>query len=841
MRLLHKNNRIPLRTVTVDSLKYESKTTAFPFVLQIMLLCITLVGFLYCVSTSVDMTVGFFMICFISAPLMILTALLSINKKVFISFLSVFSVFIVFLFFFAQNLISKIFDSFRFCYNLTIHIMVEQGYSNYESSMTEDITEYLADDVYVSECFYTVIIVLAIVFSVLFSITLIKRSLIWVSFLPCFLILTPSLYFGSTPSTVAFSIFISGILGCYVEYLSKKSIKKKKSKEKKNKSFFNSSISGFSCMCVSLVLSLSVSFMLFSSEGFQIDSIREIIDKIAQDIMNTLFYQNYETSEGRIGGLMDGDVIELKTPEFRDLPVMTVTSDTNSSLYLRGWIADDLTDKGWKVLDDQDTSEYYSKVGENFDEKSQFHTYMSIVNEDLSSNIDETEKFGFIYDNVNVKTKYTKSLMVFSPVRCVDGKIESKGATLTTIGDTITFFSEKKSKNKQYSYKAALQSFSDRDFYLSIDSNFNKYLSYANNVGTSNEFVNSERRYSQYVKEKYISVPEDSDMISGLAKEITAKYSNDFAKALAIEKYFKTNYTYAQNFSSAAGTAMQKVNYMISETKTGYCSYFATAMTVMMRQLGVPARFVTGYHTKTLDVQSDNNYVRNIEDNDYHAWVEVYFDGMGWLTFDPTPGENTVEQLRDYDYLEDATPKGDEPTDEPVEQMPEPPQLVAPTPPEVIEEDVPVKVNIDIPRWIIVSAFIILVAILIIVLLFSIVLLINNRFNRFINYLQNTPSTNLVRLLYPRILTLLAAMGFSLQSGEMIVDFAKRVDNKLKLPFSLYSVISTLEMSQFSDNKIDISDAARVFDVFILIYTTAFGRFNALKKYYYMIKISKKK
>ena len=84
-----------------------------------------------------------------------------------------------------RNVFAKIIESFVFCYNLTIDIMVEQGYTNYKSSMTQDITELLLDEQYMSECFYTVIIVLSIIFSVLFASTLLKRSLIWIAALPC--------------------------------------------------------------------------------------------------------------------------------------------------------------------------------------------------------------------------------------------------------------------------------------------------------------------------------------------------------------------------------------------------------------------------------------------------------------------------------------------------------------------------------------------------------------------------------------------------------------------------------------------------------------------------------
>ena len=119
--------------------------------------------------------------------------------------------------FILRSVSNRIYDAFSFCYNLTIHIVVEEGYTNYKSAMTENITDRLSDTELVSGYFYCVIIVLAVVFSVLFASTMLKKSLVWVAVLPCFIILTPSLFFGAVPRRPAFGLFISGIIGCYAE------------------------------------------------------------------------------------------------------------------------------------------------------------------------------------------------------------------------------------------------------------------------------------------------------------------------------------------------------------------------------------------------------------------------------------------------------------------------------------------------------------------------------------------------------------------------------------------------------------------------------------------------
>jgi cell division septation protein DedD len=71
------------------------------------------------------------------------------------------------------------------------------------------------------------------------------------------------------------------------------------------------------------------------------------------------------------------------------------------------------------------------------------------------------------------------------------------------------------------------------------------------------------------------------------------------------------------------------------QTRRGYCTYYATAMTTMARQLGIPTRIVNGFSRGHLDPQRK---VWVIDGSDAHSWVQAYFPGFGWINFDPTPG-----------------------------------------------------------------------------------------------------------------------------------------------------------------------------------------------------------
>jgi hypothetical protein len=86
------------------------------------------------------------------------------------------------------------------------------------------------------------------------------------------------------------------------------------------------------------------------------------------------------------------------------------------------------------------------------------------------------------------------------------------------------------------------------------------------------------------------------------------------------------------------------VTYFLKESKQGYCQIFATAMVIMCRQAGIPARWVTGFSPGEYN-EEDGFY--HIRFKDMHAWVEAYFPGYGWIPFDPTPGGDDTPGMKE--------------------------------------------------------------------------------------------------------------------------------------------------------------------------------------------------
>ncbi len=139
--------------------------------------------------------------------------------------------------------------------------------------------------------------------------------------------------------------------------------------------------------------------------------------------------------------------------------------------------------------------------------------------------------------------------------------------------------------------------------------------------------------------------------VRDLAAEITAGCEDEYEKALAIEKWLGENCTYTKT----PGDVPEDRDFVswFLETREGYCTYYASAMTILARLAGLPARYVAGYGLKQADRRADtDSYIAT--NATAHAWTQIYFYGVGWVDFDPT-GWNF------YEPAETDAPKSQEP------------------------------------------------------------------------------------------------------------------------------------------------------------------------------------
>ena len=110
--------------------------------------------------------------------------------------------------------------------------------------------------------------------------------------------------------------------------------------------------------------------------------------------------------------------------------------------------------------------------------------------------------------------------------------------------------------------------------------------------------------------------------------------TNEFDEVMALTNYLQSNFGYSQQLGHVPA-GRDPVDWFLFDVKIGYCEQFATAETLMLRSLGIPARLATGYSTGSYDPVLDQSVVR---ERDAHAWVEVWFPNDGWVPVDPSPG-----------------------------------------------------------------------------------------------------------------------------------------------------------------------------------------------------------
>lgn len=115
-----------------------------------------------------------------------------------------------------------------------------------------------------------------------------------------------------------------------------------------------------------------------------------------------------------------------------------------------------------------------------------------------------------------------------------------------------------------------------------------------------------------------------------LARALVADAANPYEATVAIQRHLREGYDYSPNVTHHT----YPLPAFLFEDGSGYCQHFAGSMGLMLRMVGIPSRVVSGFAPGRLDEQRD---VYEIRDTDAHSWVEVYFRGIGWVVFDPTP------------------------------------------------------------------------------------------------------------------------------------------------------------------------------------------------------------
>lgn len=156
--------------------------------------------------------------------------------------------------------------------------------------------------------------------------------------------------------------------------------------------------------------------------------------------------------------------------------------------------------------------------------------------------------------------------------------------------------------------------------------------------------------------DKYLDLPADlPGIIRSTAQSATASASSNYGRAVALQEYFRDGtFDYSETAPADFGydsNGMKAIAQFL-EAKSGYCIHFASAMAVMARTLGIPSRVAVGFLPgEKQDETVEGRTAYRVTTQDVHAWPELYFDGIGWTRFEPTPGRGFVPT-----YADETTP-----------------------------------------------------------------------------------------------------------------------------------------------------------------------------------------
>jgi transglutaminase-like putative cysteine protease len=157
---------------------------------------------------------------------------------------------------------------------------------------------------------------------------------------------------------------------------------------------------------------------------------------------------------------------------------------------------------------------------------------------------------------------------------------------------------------------------------------------------SADELRSAGQDYPEWIRDRYITLPQTvPESVLSLAIELTATEGTPYDRALAIEQYLR-KIPYTLDVSTGPAGA-DIVEYFLFRLQKGYCDYYASAMVVLARAAGIPARYVVGYIGEYYD-ESEDAYI--ITADQAHAWADVYFPGYGWISFEPTGGRAAIDR-----------------------------------------------------------------------------------------------------------------------------------------------------------------------------------------------------
>lgn len=532
-----------------------------------------------------------------------------------------------------------------------------------------------------------------------------------------------------------------------------------------------------------------------------------------------------------------GDVsenISLAPPSDSDRPVLEVTlSRDDIPVYLRGDIGVDYIGNAWTSVTSV-ADKYNSAVDPYFCPEAEYQVFRRyLVWRNFNVSPDEVVVPDEVLPLQIVSLRYMRNTrVVFQPVAPYELTYK-KNDKYDYFGDFIL-----RTRNgyvKTFDSLALTPDMENGLFSALVGSVGNEKISGENIYGAitsgnisapdmaSDDYMRNIRAYRAFIDETYKTASGRPE-IQPFCEDILTQYisasplvSGDnisrYNIARTICDYFKDNFTYSLEQPTGDGDMLET---FLNETHKGHCALFATAMTLALREYGIPARYVTGYVAYPGGEQdNDGNFRQTLTERQLHAWVEVYFRGIGWLPFDPTVevpgyGDNPLTNAGP-DVTTDISGT-DTPATEPEPPATSPSEAETTAPPDEPSADTPVTdaepsepVHEKEDQWVRLLPIIVIMAVILALAVVTVLFFRNLSAaeKRTIKSFKALPPTEASAIMYRFTLALLEKKGL-VPGNEQLYDFAERVDGSIELKglnYFLMDVIHVFEKAEFGDPK----------------------------------------
>lgn len=390
-----------------------------------------------------------------------------------------------------------------------------------------------------------------------------------------------------------------------------------------------------------ITLLMVLALVITPKDGFTIPEMKEAADELRQTVTDTFFFTDprnvfsladegyYPQGRSQLGG----------KAEVSDIPIMEVS--TSDKLWLRGVTMDEYDGRCWRNTAGGRRYLWSARAWQKH--------RSSVFNMDLPASGSFVSAFVPIDFSVRVLSESASTLFLPQRIR-----------ELRPGGSLVPY------------YNASSEVFITRNLQPGDTYSGTAYNFISGTPGLSNLIdvcSLSDDPAMLEITNTFTALPDHLESrLWDLALTASGNAVTPYEKAFTIQNWLSRNYRYTLDVSDQPQDLDFVTNFLFN-TKEGYCTYFASAMTVLCRMVGLPARYVEGFL-----IEPDENGKALITGKDAHAWTEIYFSGFGWVTFDATPnsGNKSNQNSGDQDPISTPTPEPSmEPTPE-AQVTPEP-------------------------------------------------------------------------------------------------------------------------------------------------------------------------